>query len=136
MLPITTRDNIVDILNNQLSIPHVSTQKMDIVEKFPHASVYLTQMRSQQNTTRGGMLREQDIDIIIFRKVSHTQDIETLFCQDTDNLEQQIYNARKTTFSNLEKIYLTRSEMAFPEEGNATRGALTLTLTIQYSIKL
>jgi len=107
------------------------SRKQEKVENWPFLSVYLEPMNSEVTAMRGGRERTQDVIIALFRKGE--TDLEDVFSNDLDHLENLIEKKRRNgDFGKNTSIWLTTSNMNFPPDSKNKFGSLNMIFSFSY----
>ena len=127
---IDIRNKLIDLIGQESPdlLGHVVSGKMDVVEVFPSASVFLGDISTEPASFKGGVTRTSEIHIAIYR---HHASLESEFATEANTIEQAIYTARKSFGQLVKHISVTGISMSFTPDSKSTEGALHLTVSTE-----
>lgn len=111
-------------------------RKLDRVEVFPTAAIYLKEMESEPGGMRGLRDREHEIDVVFYR--NETADVEEALAMWADLFEAEVEAARKAQRfgTSLTMIYLSAAVMSITPDSAGRAGSVTLTFTAESTAQL
>lgn len=117
---------------NEIPAANRVIRKMDKVEKFPFASVYLGEMQSSKSAMKGHRDRDQDIQVLIYRAAD--ENLEETFANNLSAFEAAVEAKRKSgDFGSNVKVSLDLAAMEFPKDLGGKAGYLTMRFTCSYT---
>lgn len=132
---ISARDTLLELLKEafpEIAPQRIESQKLDKVERYPAAAVYLDGRNSEYAGMRGHRDREQSIRVAIFRQ--ENIDLERVFANDADRFEGVVEVARREgRFEDGVTVALTSDRMVFPPDSRAKYGSLVMDVSLKYS---
>jgi len=135
---LNTRSKLVSLVVTALAIAaeDVTTEKLDTVDTFPGASVYLRPMVSAPAAMGGVRQRLAVLAVAVFRETAEP-DIAPQLAADQLAFEAAVEESRKgREFEGLEGIWMVGAEIDLVPDSNQKKGVLVMTFEAQYTEKI